>query len=30
MNNYLEDAENQSDSWQDNQNTKTPKEGSMH
>ena len=30
MNNYLEDVENQSDSWQENQNTKTPKEGSIH
>ena len=30
MNNYLEGVEDQSDSWQDNQNTKTPKEGSIH
>ena len=30
MNNYLENVDNQSGSWQDNQNTKTPKEGSIH
>ena len=30
MDNYSENVENQSDSWQDNPNTKTPKEGSIH